>query len=81
MAKLIFDPATGLPVRMLYDTTREQGQKVLTQEDFSDFREVAGIKLPYRTSMRQGGQRFADVTVKEAQVNLGLKSAELEKRP
>ncbi|HEY2019086.1 MAG TPA: pitrilysin family protein, partial [Bryobacteraceae bacterium] len=81
IVKLVLDPRTGLPLRELYDTAREQDQTVVTQEDYSDFREVAGIKFPYQATMRQGGQKFADVTVKEVRVNTGLKPAELQKRP
>jgi hypothetical protein len=51
------------------------------QDTFSDYRDVDGIKIPFRIVIRQGGEKFADVTVKEAKFNSGLKLADLEQKP
>ncbi|HEV3202301.1 MAG TPA: pitrilysin family protein [Bryobacteraceae bacterium] len=71
----------GLPASVLYDAVRMAGPPVAVEEDFSDFREVAGIKVPYVVRIVQGGQKFADVTVTDFRVNTGLKVQDLGKRP
>ena len=40
---------------------------------------MAGIKVPYSFTLLQGGQKFADVTVIDFQVNKGLKVEDLQK--
>ncbi len=64
---------------MLYESLPTVGSQVSVEEVFSDFREVAGIKIPFRGTILQGGQKFADVTVVEFQVNQGLKLEELQR--
>jgi zinc protease len=81
MATLVIDPETGLPLRVLYETPRDQGPSALTQAEFADFHLAGGVRVPYRMTITEGGRKFADVEVKELQVNLGLKISELEKRP
>jgi hypothetical protein len=81
VATLVIDPESGLPRRVLYETPRDQGPSALTQAEFGDFREAAGVRVPYRMTITEGGRKFADVQVKDLQVNVGLKVSELEKRP
>jgi zinc protease len=70
------DPASALPVKQTYQVS---GNPV--QEAFSDWREVDGIKLPFRIIIEQGGQKFADVTVRSWKLNTGLKAEDLSKKP
>jgi zinc protease len=71
----------GLPASVLYDAVRMAGPPVSVEEDFSDFREVAGVKIPHVVRIVQAGQKFADVTVTDFRVNTGLKVTDLGKRP
>jgi hypothetical protein len=48
---------------------------------FSDWRDVGGIKMPFKTTIEQGGKKFADVTVQEYQFNSGLKAEALAEKP
>ena len=73
--------ADGLPLSVLYDAVHLSGPPVSVEEDFSDFREVAGIKIPHAVRIVQGGQKFADVTVTDFRVNTGLRVTDLGKRP
>ena len=75
------DPQTGLPRRMTYDTQQAVGAPLYTEDIFDDFREVDGIKLPFKFTINQSGKRFADVTVTEYKINSGLKPADLGRRP
>ena len=81
VARLVLDPQTGLPARVLYESARNPDPPIAMQDVFSDYREVAGIRIPFRVTTLQGGEKFADAEVKEYRVNLGLKPQELEKRP
>jgi hypothetical protein len=79
-ARLRLDPGTGLPQGVTYEATHAAGS-VVVQETYSDFREVAGIQVPFRISIQQGGRQFAQVEVKECKVNTGLKPEDLSARP
>jgi zinc protease len=73
--KVEFDPATGLPAR---ETYQETGEVV---EGYSDWRETAGIKMPFKGSLQQDGKKVGDVTVAGYQFNTGLKADDLSKKP
>ncbi|MBZ5617970.1 MAG: insulinase family protein [Acidobacteriia bacterium] len=73
--------AEGLPATVLYNAVHLTGPPVSAQEDFSDFRDVGGIKIPYQVRVMQGGRKYADVTVTDARVNTGLRVQDLGKRP
>lgn len=80
-ARLELDPETSLPVRIRYEAAVPNGPPVLTEEIWADFREVGGIRFPFRITIFQGGKRYADVTVSDFRVNSGLKLSDLDKRP
>jgi len=80
-ATLVIDHESGLPVRVLYETPRDQGPSAFTQAIFADFHEVAGVRVPYKMTILEGGRKFADIQVKDIQINPGIKVSELEKRP
>ncbi|MEO7274974.1 MAG: pitrilysin family protein [Vicinamibacterales bacterium] len=53
---LIFDPATALIVRQRYRVIAAPGTAPLeTEEEFSDFRDVGGIKVPFNVVVRANG--------------------------
>jgi zinc protease len=79
--KVEFDPETGLPRRITYDTPQAIGPPLYTEDLLSDFQEVDGIKLPFKITINQSGRKFADVAVVEYKLNSGLKLADLSKRP
>lgn len=81
VARLIFDAATQLPKSLSYDAVSVNGAAPVVQETYSDFRDVNGVKVPFKIAMTQNGQRYADVAVSEFKINTGLTAAELQKRP
>jgi zinc protease len=80
VARLVLDAESGLPSQVLYDTVPSVGLAISADETFSDFREIAGIRFPFAYTIRQSGQKFADVTVTDFQVNKGLKLEDLRRR-
>jgi zinc protease len=66
-----FDEATGLPAKLTY---REGGME--TVEVLSDWRDVSGVKLPFRSAMGAGG-----FTVSDYRLNSGLSLEDIRKRP
>lgn len=76
-----FDPATGLPAREVYTEPGQNGAPAETTDIFSDWREVAGIKLPFKAIQQENGMKMLEATVSEYRINSGLAAAELSKRP
>jgi zinc protease len=81
VARLIVDPATHLPKTLSYDAVSVAGAPPIVQETYFDFRDVSGVKIPFKITITQNGQRYADVTVSEFKIDTGLTLAELQKRP
>jgi len=67
LVKVDFDPATGLPAEVT--------------EQFADWREAGGIKMPFKLTLLQDGRKFGDATVSGYQFNTGLKEEDLNKKP
>jgi zinc protease len=69
--KMAFDPNTRLISKLSY---RGVGMGGMAETDnlLSDYREVAGLKLPFKEVVLQNGQPFGDRTVTERKVNSGL---------
>ena len=75
--KLYFDEKSGLLVRALYYTDTAVG-RVPTQMDYEDYRDVSGIKLPYKwTSTWTDGQ--AHFNLNELQVSVPIDAAKFAK--
>jgi zinc protease len=81
VARMEMDSATGLPRSISYDVVQAKGAPVASMDTLSDFREVGGIKLPFKRVVNQAGRKFADVTVTEFKINTGLKVTDLSRRP
>jgi outer membrane lipoprotein-sorting protein len=75
--KLYFDSKSGLLVRLVRYTTLPVGLNPL-QTDYSDYRDVSGIKVPYKIKMTWvGGQ--ATVTFSEVQLNVPISATRFAK--
>jgi hypothetical protein len=79
--RLAIDPATGLPQQLLYDSPQPNGPPQPMEEEYSDFREVNGIQVPFHTTYHQGGKYLAESAVSQFQINTGLQLEDLERRP
>jgi zinc protease len=79
--RVVFDPATGLPQKLLYETAGPQGPPMPVEEDYSDFRDAGGVKVPFHVRTLRGGSKFAEVTITDYKTNTGITAEELGKRP
>lgn len=81
IARLVIDPATGLPHQLLYESQQPNGPPQPVEEEYSDFREVNGIKVPFHVTYHEGGKHLADAAITQFQINTGLQLGDLERRP
>ena len=81
VASVEFDPRTHLPKRVSYETLQAGGAPVYSEDVYEDFRDVGGIKVPFKITINQGGGKFSDVVVKDYKINTGLSPLELARRP
>jgi len=81
VASIEFDPQTGLPRKVSYDTPQAAGPPIYSEDVYDDFRDIGGVKIPFKITINQGGHRFADVVVNQYRINTGLKPLEMAKRP
>jgi zinc protease len=80
-ATMEFDLQTHLPKRVSYDMLQAVGETVYAEDIFDDFRDIGGIKVPFKITTNQGGHVFCDVMVKDYKINTGLNPQELARRP
>jgi zinc protease len=76
--RVYIDPATSLIVMKRF-TASLMGPPAETDEVYSDYRDVAGVKMPFKTVTKQAGKTRADSTVGEAKVNPGLADSAYKK--
>jgi zinc protease len=81
IVRLVIDPATGLPQQLLYDSPQPNGPAQPIEEEYSDFREVNGIQVPFHVTYHQGGKYLAESKVSQYRINIGLHLEDLERRP
>ena len=81
IVRLVIDPATGLPQQLLYDSPQPNGPAKPVEEEYSDFRVVSGIQVPFHTTYHQGGKYLAESTISQFQINTGLQLEDVERRP
>jgi zinc protease len=70
--RLEFDPATGLPTTESFATSTQT---------FSDWRDVGGIKMPFKATLTQDGKHVADAVISEYKFNTGITEEEISKKP
>ena len=73
-----FDPSTGLPSG---ETYAQVGTSAKIEETYSDWRDVEGLKMPFKMTLQQNGKTVDELTVQDYKLNSGLKAEELSKRP
>jgi zinc protease len=79
--RLEFDAETSLPQRVVYEIARAGAPPISTEEDWSDFQEIAGAKVPHRITVIENGQKYGEIRMTDIKVNSGIQLQEIQKRP
>jgi hypothetical protein len=79
--RLEFDPATGLLARQFYTETSANGSPRERVEEFSDWRDVGGVKMPFKAAQRENGAKTLELIVSEYKINSGLTAEQLSRKP
>jgi hypothetical protein len=75
--RLYFDKSSGLLVRMIRNADTPVGRNA-TQIDYADYREMDGVKNPFRWTLSRPNGRFT-IQVKEAKNNVPIEDAKFAK--
>jgi outer membrane lipoprotein-sorting protein len=70
--KLYVDAATMMPVKLSYQGMNMMGAPSNSEEMFSDFREVSGVKLPFKSVTNQDGKKSQEAAATEIVVNAAV---------
>ncbi|PWL40157.1 peptidase M16 [Flagellimonas aquimarina] len=71
-----YDVETGLKLQEI-SIEEVQGQQMSNTVEFDDYKEVSGIKFPFKLSQTMGPQNF-EFVVKEIKVNAGVTASDFE---
>lgn len=76
--QVYLDPETHLIAKVSFRSTTPQGTADV-ESVWSDYREVSGIKVPWKETTYRNGQKFSELTVTERKFNTGLDPANFAK--
>lgn len=77
----LFVDSAGTLLKKAYRGQSPMGGMADFEEIYSDYREVSGIRMPFRIEVNQNGTRFLEATISEVKFNTGVDPAELGKKP
>lgn len=75
-ATLYYDVKTGLKVAKVETAQGPDGQSVSVTTPYSDYRDVKGVKIPYKTAMNIGMD--VELTVSDVKINEGVTAADFQ---
>lgn len=78
--RIALDPATGLPTSLSYSMAGQAGPSSV-EEHYSEWRDVDGLKAPFKATILEDGKPFAEATVSSYKINSGLTAEQLSKKP
>ncbi len=73
--RLYFDKQSGLLVRMVRYADTPVG-RIPTQIDYADYREIDGVKIPFRWTLARPNGRFT-IQIKEVQKNVASRGCKI----
>jgi hypothetical protein len=76
--KVYVDPATNLILRKDF-TASIMGPPAETEESYADYRDVGGVKMPFKTVLSQGGKKKVEQTVDAIKMNPGVEDSAYKK--
>jgi len=79
--RLFVDESTGMPIKESYRSAGKAGPAGEIEEVYGEFREIDGVKMPFKITVTQNGEKFAEADISEYKINSGLTVEEISKRP
>lgn len=79
--RIFLDEATGLPVRLYFQSRTRSGTPSNIEETWSEWKEWEGIKYPGVIVTRTDGRKTGEMKVLSVKVNSKLNRAEVEAKP
>lgn len=74
--KYFVERSTGLVLKVEYTNFAEDGSPAKAQRYYSDYRNVAGIGVPFRQTTYINGKLFSELNLQQIRFNVGLSSAD-----
>ena len=81
LAKLEFDEFSAVLKKIAYAGEQGAAGPQNVEETLSDWREAGGVKVPYQTVITQGGNKLAEVKVRDYKINSGITLQEVIAKP
>lgn len=78
--KLYLDAGTMVPMKLTYQGMGMMGP-AKTEEIFSDFRDVSGVRLPFKSVIYQDGKRVQETHISEILINIPVDESRFEAEP
>jgi len=76
--KLYLDPKTNLLVKKSY-TAALMGAPGEVDEIYADYRDISGVKIPFKTVLNQNGKKLGEQTVTAVKINSGVDDSVFKK--
>lgn len=76
-SEIFYDMETGLKVKVIETQKGPQGKEVKIPREFSDYKEVNGVKFPHKMTVKQGPMNMEFIT-KEIKINEGVTDADFQ---
>ena len=77
--RLWVDSESGAVLKSVHQGSAAGGGPARIEQIYSDYREVDGIRIPFKTQVNQNGREFATLTLTEVIYNSGLDAETLSK--
>ncbi len=77
---VFFDKETHLPVKVAGEGLNQAMEKIPTEAFYDNYKEVGGIKLAYKATIYQAGEKFADIVISDVKINSGIDEAKFKKQ-
>ncbi len=78
---LWIDEESGMPRKQAYETITFQGTAAFAEQTFIEWREIQGVKVPWKSSLTLNGRPYAEIVLMECSINAGLKPEEIAQKP
>ncbi len=77
--QLYLEASSGQLLKKAYQGVAMAGAPAKVEEVYEDFREISGVKVPFKVTVFQGEKKFSEVQLNEIQFNTGVKVEDLAK--